>query len=327
MMGKNLVEDITVYQYPHLVCDKQNKSQSPASQYLITLESKSSRKTMAGHLNSIARIFGVQDYWQFTWEKITSTSVYYIRERLVDKNLAPATINTMLCAIRQTCKQAFLMGLMSVDEYQRVVLVPNLKASRVRKQTLIKKDAILQFKDGCDDNTLKGLRDFTLFLLLISCGLRRAEVIKIKLSDIDFNTNKILILGKGDKQRNVWMPEKTAEHLIVYLSEAFSDDYNSYIFVPFLRNDEPCLVKKKTVEGLALSSVNYILAKRAKLCGVHKFKPHDLRGTYATTLLNNGEKLKVVAKLLGHSSIKTTQIYHILEEEDARKAAMRHNVY
>jgi site-specific recombinase XerD len=326
-MGKLVKEEISHDAKYGLVCVKQKKADSPATQYLINLESKSSRKTMAGHLNNIARIFGVQKYWLFTWEKITSTAAFYIRDKLVDKGLAPATINTMLCAIRQTCKQAFLMNLMKVDQYKRVELVPNLKASRVRTQTLIKRDSILLFKDGCDDNTLKGLRDFTLFLMLISCGLRRAEVINIKMTDIDFDTNKIVILGKGSKQRNVWMPEQTAETLNMYLAATFNDDYMSFIFVPFLKSDEPCLVKKKHIEGLALSSVNYILAKRAKLSSVEKFKPHDLRGTYATTLLNNGEKLKVVAKLLGHSSIKTTQIYHILEEEDARKAAMRHNVY
>ena len=87
---------------------------------------------MVGHLNHITKIFGVQKYWLFTWEKITSTAAFYIRDKLVNKGLAPATINTMLCAIRQTCKQAFLMNLMTVDQYKREELVPNLKASRVR---------------------------------------------------------------------------------------------------------------------------------------------------------------------------------------------------
>ena len=157
-----------------------------------------------------------------------------------------------------------------------------------------------------NQNTFLGVRNALILELLYSTGVRVSELVNIKISDIDFNNKKIIVLGKGNKERMVLFGSITYDLLIKYLSKRNS-------------NCEYLLVNKN---GLKLTDrgVRYIIDQIVKESSLKlKVSPHTLRHTFATHLLNNGAELKSVQELLGHESIATTGIYTHVSIEHLRK--------
>jgi integrase/recombinase XerD len=304
---------------------------SPSKKYLLSLDSKESRKTMGSYLNKVAAMFGVEDHVNFAWESITADLVFHIKNTLVDDGLASSTINTLLCAVRKTAEFAFVNKLMSHDEYERIRLVKNVKSIKVRRLKELKSKEIKGFLESCDDNTFKGLRDSCLFLLLVGCGLRRSEATSIQMKDINFADQSIIIHGKGNKERKIWFQAIIVDAINEYIDECRRElDEDDYLFVRFFKHDETrpkdFVSKKGARDKLSASSVNYILKKRGILSNL-EFKPHDLRGTYTTKMLRDGEKIEKVSKSLGHSSIKTTQMYDLQEESEIKNSMINHRIY
>jgi integrase/recombinase XerD len=299
---------------------------SPSYQYLVTLNSNESRRTMESHLNSIARILGLNFHYEIQWEKVDSAIVYLIREKLKTTDLSYKTINTKITAIKQTMESAFASGLISSEIYQRIKLVKQIPGVKVRSQRLVQHNEIKTFLSACDDGTLSGLRDQSLFLMMIGCGLRRAEVVGMNIDDLTAGSREIIIRGKGNKERKIWMPDIVEEHLSTYLLEVRGFGEGA-LFCRFYSDDEPAVKDDGKVKGMSLGAINYIFKKRALIKNISKFKPHDLRGTYATTLLQNGNDINTVKNLLGHESISTTQIYDLRDESTAKDAALKHRIF
>lgn len=130
---------------------------------------------------------------------------------------------------------------------------------------------------------------------LYECGLRNSEVINLKTEDINFDEGLIHIrLAKGKKDRFVKLPLSIKEEL---------DNYCKL-------NKEALLFPSNRSGRLTTKTIQLILKKSAKKAGIKKrVYPHLLRHSFATHLLENGTDLRIIQKLLGHSDIKTTQIY------------------
>jgi integrase/recombinase XerD len=314
--------------------DRTSIYDSPSTKYLLSLQSEQSKTTMLSHLNKVAAYFGIDNHHEFYWESLTSDVVYLLRSKLLEENLAPSTINTAMNAVKKTCEFAFISRLMTHEEYARVKLVDRVKGKRVRSQRELTKDEIQTFIKGCQDGTYMGLRDLSIFLLMVGCGLRRGELVNVQLKDIDLDSKKILIKGKGNKHRSNWMPQLTIDCIKEYIEELHTNSSpEDYLFVRFFKHDEPLdhVVIGKDGKAkemkLALSSVNHILKQRGGLASVVKFKPHDLRGTYATKMLRDGKEISVVCLLLGHSSIETTRVYDLRKDEEAKSSALSHEIF
>lgn len=131
--------------------------------------------------------------------------------------------------------------------------------------------------------------------LLYGTGLRVSEIVNLKKEDILFDEDLVKVrLGKGKKDRFVKIPSSIFEELKNY----FKVEESEYAF-PSNRNKK---ITKATIQA--------ILRNSAKKAGIKKrVYPHLLRHSFATHLLENGTDLRIIQKLLGHSSIKTTQIY------------------
>ena len=160
-----------------------------------------------------------------------------------------------------------------------------------------------------DKSTVLGLRDAFILELLYSTGIRVSELIDIKLDDINQVDKKILILGKGNKERYVLYGNYLKELLKLYL------DSRKII----VKNNNNLIINKFgnpiTDRGIRLIIENII--KKGELD--YHVSPHTLRHTFATHLLENGADLKTVQELLGHESLSTTQIYTHVTNERLRK--------
>ena len=146
-----------------------------------------------------------------------------------------------------------------------------------------------------------GQRDLLLLEMLYATGVRVGELVNIKVSDIDLGRRNIIILGKGNKERYVTYGEYCEDALKMYLSDgrvSLNCNNSDYLF---LNNRGGILTER---------GVRYILDQLISKTSINKkISPHMIRHSFATHLLNEGCDLLTVQKLLGHESIKATQIY------------------
>ena len=152
-----------------------------------------------------------------------------------------------------------------------------------------------------DLTTPLGQRDRLVLEMLYATGVRVGELVSIKVSDIDLGRRNIIILGKGNKERFVTYGEYCEDSLKEYLKDgrlSLNTKDSEYLF---LNNNGGQLTER---------GVRFILDKIIKQTGINKsISPHMIRHSFATHLLNAGCDLLTVQKLLGHESIKATQIY------------------
>ena len=155
--------------------------------------------------------------------------------------------------------------------------------------------------DACDLGTSLGQRDRLLLEMLYATGVRVSELVNIKVSDIDEDGHSILVLGKGNKERYVTYGDYCSEILDLYLSDGYLKLNTNKSCYLFLNNNGGNLTDR---------GVRYILDRIIKHTSIQKnISPHMIRHSFATHLLNEGADLLSVQKLLGHESIKATQIY------------------
>ncbi len=151
-----------------------------------------------------------------------------------------------------------------------------------------------------DDSAL-GQRDLLLLEMLYATGCRVGELVSIKVSDIDFGRRNILILGKGNKERYVTYGDYCEDALKKYLNDGYHTLNKKNLDTLFLNNNGGPLTER---------GVRFILDKIIQQTSINKsISPHMIRHSFATHLLNEGCDLLTVQKLLGHESIKATQIY------------------
>ena len=152
-----------------------------------------------------------------------------------------------------------------------------------------------------DTRTPLGQRDSLILEMLYATGVRVGELVNIKVSDIDLGRRNIIILGKGNKERFVTYGEYCEDILKTYLNNGrfyLNSKSSDYLF---LNNNGGQLTDR---------GVRFILDRLIQKTSINKkISPHMIRHSFATHLLNEGCDLLTVQKLLGHESIKATQIY------------------
>ena len=189
------------------------------------------------------------------------------------------------------------------DNFMRLISNPKLEKTLPNYLNYDDLEKLLNYPDTSNKY---GLRDALILEMLYSTGVRVSELANIRLNDIDFNDRKILILGKGNKERYVYYGSKCEKLLDKYLKMNHRD--SSYL-----------LIGKKS-DRLNEREIRSIVTDSAKKAGINiHVSPHTLRHTYATHMLNDGADLKSVGDLLGHESLSTTQIYTHVSNERLRQ--------
>ncbi len=161
--------------------------------------------------------------------------------------------------------------------------------------------------DVPDLKTSLGQRDRLVLELMNATGIRVAELVKIRLKDLNRSERTILIYGKGNKERIVNYGEYASDILDIYLNNGYKE-LNKFNNGYLVLNNQGRVITER--------GIRYILTNLIKKTSLHKnISPHMLRHSFATHLLNEGCDILSVKELLGHESISTTQIYtHITSE-------------
>jgi integrase/recombinase XerC/integrase/recombinase XerD len=207
------------------------------------------------------------------------------------RKLSDTTLARKLAAVRSLLRATF-----------GPARVPDLPMSGRRRRRLPhapspeEADALLEALQGSGP---LALRNRALFELVYSAGLRAQEAVDLRLEDVDFEQEALLVHGKGGKERAVPLGEEAAYHLRRYLEEGRPALARGAIDTLFLST------RGKPLET---STLRRLLPN-----------PHRLRHAFATHLLEGGADLRTIQELLGHSSLSTTQIYSHVDAKRLRK--------
>lgn len=246
-------------------------------------------------------------------EDITIVEHIVVREYIKElKNLdrKPETINRKIAAIRMYncyCVEKEIQKDIVINDKDYIKIQPKLTSPGAPTE----KEVYKLKRISAENNK----RDYAIIALFASTGIRVSELIHIKLTDINFETNYIIINGKGNKVRTVIMLDIVAEIIKDYLKEREEQgtlDKNKYLFV-----GRQGVEKNKPLHR---STVNNILKKYSELLSIF-INPHKLRHFFCTEHLARKKTLTTeqVAAIVGHSSINTTKKYTYVDIEDVKK--------
>jgi site-specific recombinase XerD len=265
----------------------------------LSLEKGRSQGTIKEYLRKI-RIF-LNWLKQNNIKKINDDVIYNFRIFLNNKNLSLKTQSYYLIALRSFFKFLKKRNIKTYDPFK--IELPKISE---REINILTDEELNRLLDSPNLANLKGLRDKALLETLFSSGLRVSELCSLN-KDIDLNKGEIVVKGKGNKFRIVFLSQKAKKAIKDYLDKRKDD--NPALFIN--------LSKNKTFKRLTPRGVEKIIKFYAKKVGIlKKITPHTLRHQFATDLLSSGADLRAIQLLLGHKNIQTTQVYtHLTNKE------------
>jgi len=165
---------------------------------------------------------------------------------------------------------------------------------------------VVQFITAPSKDDLSGLRDRAILETLYSSGMRVSELVSMNISNIDFISGLVKVLGKGRVERLTPIGEEAAKALRQYLNARSKNK----------KDKIPAVFLNKSGQRITDRSIRRIVDKYISAAAIkEKISPHSLRHSFATHLLNKGADLRSVQELLGHKNLSTTQIYtHVSQE-------------
>ncbi|MBM7837640.1 integrase/recombinase XerC [Alkalihalobacillus xiaoxiensis] len=224
---------------------------------------------------------------------------------LVDRGYAKRTIARKLSSLRTFGR--FLVREQLIDE--NPFTHAHIPKQEERLPRFLYEEEMDQWLKELPQETILDKRDKAIIELLYATGMRVSECSLLQVDQIHWTSGTIRVFGKGRKERYVPFG-KIAEHALkIYLDEARPN-----LFVNSVQTSQ--LFLNHRGGPLSDRSIRKIVEKRTKAATIHKHvSPHDIRHSFATHLLNGGADLRTVQELLGHQSLKTTQVYtHVSKE-------------
>lgn len=227
-------------------------------------------------------------------------------EYLYKKNYTTSSINRMLSVLRSFFK--YLNSENKIDNNPlNLITGPKLVRKLPKYLTINDVEKILATPDLNSDI---GIRDALILELLYVSGIRVSELVNIKINDINVSNKTIKIIGKGNKERIVFVGNRFLELLTKYYK----------IRHHFLKYSNDFLILSKTGRKINPREIRNIINVIKTKAGITKnISPHTFRHTFATHMLNEGADLRSVQELLGHENLSTTTIYTHLTNEKLRR--------
>ncbi|WP_279175008.1 tyrosine-type recombinase/integrase [Parasutterella excrementihominis] len=295
-----------------------SQKKNPALAYLSRLGSSRSVITISNCLKHIAVILGASDIETADWARLKRNHWTEIKKTLTEKGCSGATQNLYLTAFKTVAKEAWTLDLIPQSSYLKIQALTGVKYERLPKGRSLTGKEACGLLAACDDGTNQGKRDKAMFALMLGCGLRRAEIVQLEMKNWDCCNRSFCFIGKGNKERRVFVPKKIDRIIDEWLMARGLEDG---IFFPRIC---PGADKSKLLfRTMQPSSIYRILQKRAGLAELGKVRPHDLRRTFATRMLEQGCDLFILQRAMGHTSVATTSRYDY-RGETSREEVCKH---
>lgn len=240
-------------------------------------------------------------------DKITTDDIRYF---LACYQLSGKPNQTSIDNVRRVLNTFFQW--LQDEEY--IIKNPVRRIKKVKQKKKIKKafsyEEIEKLKMACEEieKVIDRKRSIAIIEFLLSTGIRAEELTNVKLSDINFDTFEVLIIGKGNKERIVYLNATAMLRLKDYLNA--KEGNSEYVFTGF----------QSPYGGITPDTVGKIVRNIGKLSGVENVHPHRFRRTCATIASKRGMPIEEISKMLGHEDLGTTQIYVQVDADDIKKS-------
>ncbi|OIR10145.1 MAG: hypothetical protein BEU05_02035 [Marine Group III euryarchaeote CG-Bathy2] len=224
------------------------------------------------------------------------------------------TIATTLSVLRQLFKDLRRLGTINEKTYQDLLEIRVRRPRGHRLHTWLTLAEVQELLRSLSRDRIHGVRDRAILALLAGCGLRRFELCGLRLKQLQETQGRPVIAdisGKGDRQRTVAVPVWAGKCLEAWLAASTELRPADFIFFSIRRNGEPGSAR------ITPQGVRDIVAHHSRDILDKQVLPHDLRRTYAQLAYKAGADLRQVQLSLGHSSIRTTEIYLGLDQDFA----------
>ena len=230
--------------------------------------------------------------------KITTEEIRkYLSEYQKTNNCGKSTLDN----IRRNISSFFSW----LEEEDHILKSPLRRIHKIKTKTAVKEvisdEDIEKLRDNCDV-----LRDVAIIDLVYSTGMRVGELVRLNISDINFEERECVVYGKGDKERRVYFDAKAKLHLQNYITSR--GDTNPALFVTL---DAP-------FDRLKISGVEIRLRELGRRINISRIHPHKFRRTMATRAIDKGMPIEQVQKVLGHSQIDTTMQYAVVNQNNVK---------
>ena len=194
-------------------------SQHPVAVYLAGLAEGPGRVAMRSTLKVVSAVLGNGTLESTPWHELRFQHVAALRSKLAE-SYAPASVNKALAAVRGVLKSCWRLGLMDTDSYTRSVDVGNVKGSRLPAGRSLDHGELVALFNACAwDVSPAGARDAAAFALMFGAGLRRAEAAAARIEDYDIESGALRVLGKGNRERNVYATNGGKDALNAWIAE------------------------------------------------------------------------------------------------------------
>ena len=192
-----------------------------------------------------------------------------------------------------------------LEDEDYILKSPIRRIHKIKTLTQVKEpftdEEIEKMREAC-----KNIRDLAIIEMLYSTGIRVGELINLNIKDMNFAERSCIVLGKGNKQREVYFDVKTKLHIQDYLKTR--DDDNSALFVS----------RNKPHQRLTSATIEFFIRELGRSLNIEKAHPHRLRRSFASLAIDKGMPIEQVQRLLGHIKIETTMHYAMVNQANVK---------
>jgi len=266
----------------------------------LELEKQYSPLTVKAYTNDI-NVFQTFLNQEFSDSEISTVNYAQIRRwivKLVESKLSNRSINRKVSALNSYYKFLLKIGDLEVNP---LLKHRALKTSKKIQVPFSETEMNIALDELQYDDDFEGVRNKLIIELFYSTGIRRIELVNLKLSDINLDSKTLKVLGKRNKERYVPLLNSVIKTIHIYLNKRKTLD--------IIQDSNVLFLTKKGVKIYETLVYRIITEYFSLASNKVKKSPHILRHSFATHLLNQGADLNAVKELLGHSSLAATQIY------------------
>ncbi|UVD80662.1 tyrosine-type recombinase/integrase [Myroides albus] len=272
-------------------------------------EKNYSDKTIIAYKRDIESFMAFLEVECVSYKEVTYDQVRGWLVGLAESGIQNRSINRKVSALRSYYK--FLMQVKEV-ELNPLQLHRSLKVKKRLQLPYSKQEIELVRERLVAEEGFDSLRDLVIVELLYGVGLRRAELVNLKVNDIDFDLHQVRVVGKGNKRRNIPMIMELEELLKRYIKVRDLEVSEIACGGELLLNKRRNKIDEMFVYGVINRYFSDTTSKE-------KNSPHVLRHSFATHLLENGADINSIKELMGHESLSTTQMYAQVNLSELKK--------